>query len=369
MKRPQLLDPEGIVAARLLCGLVFMLVAAWLLRSAAASATPMASCLRSAAKRSAPSAKRCRASAWSRRIPTRRTTTNSRSRWSSVAHWSAPRSSTRCSRSPTRTAQRSRAAGCWTTTGGRSQGPALSARGGQQGLHRHDQGRPDRRRRRPPGQGRKTQRLHRAARSGGRLRLAGQRAAGTRKPRPAGGVGQRAGSRRRVPAHQARRNCRSSSPSSSAAAAAAAGTWTATTPGTTRRHERHRTPLSKLAEPVYVNRFVLGGKNNERVLTYLPLQDIEELQQAGPVLRGDEAHRHVQGRVRDRVLHRQRPRPAYARLQGQAVRACRSLESGAPISGVELKVLDADGEPVLKGEHRPQRQCAARLQARCRRTC
>ncbi|MGO4778325.1 alpha-2-macroglobulin family protein, partial [Lysobacter sp. 2RAB21] len=40
-------------------------------------------------------------------------------------------------------------------------------------------------------------------------------------------------------------------------------------------------PLSKLAEPVYVNRFVLGGKPNERVLTYLPLQDIKELQEPG----------------------------------------------------------------------------------------
>ena len=42
-----------------------------------------------------------------------------------------------------------------------------------------------------------------------------------------------------------------------------------------------RTPLSKLAEPVYVNRFALGGKTNERVLTYLPLQDITELQKPG----------------------------------------------------------------------------------------
>jgi uncharacterized protein YfaS (alpha-2-macroglobulin family) len=35
-----------------------------------------------------------------------------------------------------------------------------------------------------------------------------------------------------------------------------------------------KTPMSQLAEPVYVNRFVLGGKQNERVLTYLPTQDI-----------------------------------------------------------------------------------------------
>lgn len=30
--------------------------------------------------------------------------------------------------------------------------------------------------------------------------------------------------------------------------------------------------MSQLAEPVYVNRFVLGGKQNERVLTYPPTQ-------------------------------------------------------------------------------------------------
>ncbi|MEO8366986.1 MAG: alpha-2-macroglobulin family protein, partial [Pseudoxanthomonas sp.] len=41
------------------------------------------------------------------------------------------------------------------------------------------------------------------------------------------------------------------------------------------------TPLGDLAEPVYVNRFLLGGKPNERLLTYLPTQDIKELQQPG----------------------------------------------------------------------------------------
>ncbi|MGE8227432.1 MAG: alpha-2-macroglobulin family protein, partial [Stenotrophomonas sp.] len=42
-----------------------------------------------------------------------------------------------------------------------------------------------------------------------------------------------------------------------------------------------KTPLNQLAEPVYVNRFILGGKQNERVLTYLPIQDVKELQQPG----------------------------------------------------------------------------------------
>src|SRR5690606_34310857 len=42
-----------------------------------------------------------------------------------------------------------------------------------------------------------------------------------------------------------------------------------------------RTPLSKLAEPVYVNRFSLDGKRNERAVTYLPIQAVPELQEPG----------------------------------------------------------------------------------------
>src|SRR5690606_40676807 len=32
-------------------------------------------------------------------------------------------------------------------------------------------------------------------------------------------------------------------------------------------------PLRAMADPVYLNRFVLGGERNERVLNYLPLQE------------------------------------------------------------------------------------------------
>lgn len=49
---------------------------------------------------------------------------------------------------------------------------------------------------------------------------------------------------------------------------------------------------------------VLGGKQNERVLTYL--QDTGRTAGAGLVLRGDEAQRLVRQRVRHRLLHRQR---------------------------------------------------------------
>src|SRR3546814_13096459 len=40
-------------------------------------------------------------------------------------------------------------------------------------------------------------------------------------------------------------------------------------------------PLWKMAQSVYVNRFVLGGQRNERSLTYLRVQHIAELPERG----------------------------------------------------------------------------------------
>nr|WP_235186194.1 alpha-2-macroglobulin [Lysobacter antibioticus] len=109
-------------------------------------------------------------------------------------------------------------------------------------------------------------------------------------------------------------------------------------------------PLSKLAEPVYVNRFVLGGKPNERVLTYLPLQDIKELQEPGlyfaVMKRAGQFKDEFETAfftVSDLGLH------ARAYKDKLFVHVA-SLEAGEAVSGVELKVLNAEGEPVLKGE-------------------
>lgn len=109
-------------------------------------------------------------------------------------------------------------------------------------------------------------------------------------------------------------------------------------------------PLSKLAEPVYVNRFVLGGKPNERVLTYLPVQDIAELQEPGLYF----AVMKRSGQFQDQF------ETAYFTVSdiGLHTRAYKdklfvhtaSLASGSAVSGVELRILDANGEPVLKGE-------------------
>ena len=109
-----------------------------------------------------------------------------------------------------------------------------------------------------------------------------------------------------------------------------------------------RSPINKLAEPVYVNRFLLGGERNERVLTYLPVQDIPELQKPGLYF----AVMKKTGSFRDEF------EVAFFSVSdiGLHVRAYKdklfvhtaSLASGDGIANVELKVLDARGEPVFK---------------------
>lgn len=110
-----------------------------------------------------------------------------------------------------------------------------------------------------------------------------------------------------------------------------------------------RTPISTLAEPVYVNRFILGGRQNERLLTYLPTQDIKELQEPGlyfAVLKRTGA---FDGEfdtaffsVSDIGLHTR----AY---KDKLFVHTASLADGSPLKKVDLRVLDGKGEVVLRG--------------------
>lgn len=111
-----------------------------------------------------------------------------------------------------------------------------------------------------------------------------------------------------------------------------------------------KTPLSQLAEPVYVNRFVLGGKQNERVLTYLPIQDVKELQQPGlyfAVMKRTGSFESEYDTsfftVSDIGLHTR----AY---KDTLFVHTASLATGAPARSVQLRVLDGKGEVVLKGQ-------------------
>ncbi len=109
-------------------------------------------------------------------------------------------------------------------------------------------------------------------------------------------------------------------------------------------------PIGELAEPVYVNRFLLGGKPNERMLTYLPIQGIKELQEPGLYFAVMKRTGRFSGEfetafftISDIGLH------ARAYKDKLFVHTA-SLNSGAALGGVELKVLDPQGETFLKGE-------------------
>lgn len=111
-----------------------------------------------------------------------------------------------------------------------------------------------------------------------------------------------------------------------------------------------KTPLGQLAEPVYVNRFVLGGKPNRRMVTYLPVQDIAELQEPGLYFAVMKRTGKFSGEfetsfftVSDIGLH------ARAYKDTMFVHTA-SLQDGGALGGVELRVLDALGSVLLKGE-------------------
>ena len=109
-----------------------------------------------------------------------------------------------------------------------------------------------------------------------------------------------------------------------------------------------RPPMAQLADPVYVNRFVLGGNRNERVLTYLPLQDIAELQQPGLYFAVMKRAGSFQDQyetafftVSDIGLHAR----AY---RDRVFVHTASLRDGSAVGSAEIRVLDARGESVYK---------------------
>lgn len=108
-------------------------------------------------------------------------------------------------------------------------------------------------------------------------------------------------------------------------------------------------PLYEMADPVYTNRFVIGGERNERVVTYLPIQDIEELQEPGLYFavmkrsgRFSDSYETTFFTVSDIGLHVR----AY---KDKLFVHTASLLDGDGAGGVELRVLDAKGDAILKG--------------------
>ncbi|HEX5125062.1 MAG TPA: alpha-2-macroglobulin, partial [Rhodanobacteraceae bacterium] len=108
-------------------------------------------------------------------------------------------------------------------------------------------------------------------------------------------------------------------------------------------------PVAGIADSVYSNRFVLSGKDNERTLNYLPIQNITELSQPGlyfAVMKragsfGEEYETSFFF-VSDIGVHTR----AY---KDQLFVHAASLKLGAPLGNVELSILDAKGESVVTG--------------------
>jgi uncharacterized protein YfaS (alpha-2-macroglobulin family) len=110
----------------------------------------------------------------------------------------------------------------------------------------------------------------------------------------------------------------------------------------------YRKSVSDFADSVYLNRFVLGGAQNERRLTYLPIQDIDELAEPGlymavmkPVARYNGEFETAIFYVSDIGLHLR----AY---KDKVYVHAASLRSGEPLGDVSLQVLDKKGEAVVK---------------------
>jgi hypothetical protein len=105
-------------------------------------------------------------------------------------------------------------------------------------------------------------------------------------------------------------------------------------------------PLAAIADSVYSNRFVLDSKQNQRTLSYLPIQNINELSEPGlyfaVMKRAGTFHDQFETSfffVSDIGLH---TRVYRDKLWLHTA----SLKSGEASSGVEVQILDASGEAI-----------------------
>jgi alpha-2-macroglobulin len=109
-------------------------------------------------------------------------------------------------------------------------------------------------------------------------------------------------------------------------------------------------PLASIADPVYTNRFVLDSKQNQRTLSYLPIQNIDELAKPGlyfaVMKRSGTFHDQFETCfffVSDIGLH---TRVYRDKLWLHTA----SLKTGEALSGVDVQILDASGDTVAFGK-------------------
>ncbi len=107
-------------------------------------------------------------------------------------------------------------------------------------------------------------------------------------------------------------------------------------------------PLTEIADSVYANHYTLGGAANERTVTYLPVQNITQLAQAGVYVAVVKAGGTFKGNydtatffVSDLGLH-------LRVYRDNVLLHVASLRDGSPVSGVSIDIRDAAGRSKLK---------------------
>jgi alpha-2-macroglobulin len=111
---------------------------------------------------------------------------------------------------------------------------------------------------------------------------------------------------------------------------------------------RNRLPITDMGDSVYANHYTLGGGDNERTITYIPVQDIQQLAQPGVYMavlkKGGtfaDGYDTAIFFVSDLGLH-------LRVYRDNALLHIASLHDGSPVSGVEVEIDDASGSAKLK---------------------
>ena len=111
---------------------------------------------------------------------------------------------------------------------------------------------------------------------------------------------------------------------------------------------RSRIPLTQLGESVYANHYTLGGDANERTVTYLPVQDIQQLAEPGVYVAVVKAGGTFKDGydtatffVSDLGLH-------LRVYRDNALLHVASLRDGTPVDGVDVEIRDERGRSKLK---------------------
>ena len=111
---------------------------------------------------------------------------------------------------------------------------------------------------------------------------------------------------------------------------------------------RLKRPITEMADSVYANHYTLGGDENERTVTYLPVQDIKQLAEPGVYMAVVKQGGTFKGSydtsiffVSDLGLH-------LRVYRDNVLLHVASLRDGSPLSGVAVEIDDDSGSSKLK---------------------